>query len=170
MMTRYRFDASQSQFTAQALAAGPTFAVRDFAGRVRFEGGAVAGLRLDLLVEADSLELTDPVSAADRHETEETLRRDVLEVPRYPQVFYEAAGASADLIAQGRYRLRLDGRLSLHGVTRPEAVGAELIVSDEGIRLRGEWSLRLSDYQIRPAKALSDTVRLAFDLAAVPEE
>ena len=90
MTTRYRLEAGQSQFRVQAFAAGmlsflghsPTFAVRDFAGCLRFEGGAVTGMRLELLIEADSLELLDQVSAADRKEIEGALRRDVLEAPR----------------------------------------------------------------------------------------
>ncbi len=47
MTARYRLDPGQSRFTVQAFATGllsflghsPTFAVRDFAGAVRFDGG-----------------------------------------------------------------------------------------------------------------------------------
>ena len=181
MATRYRFDPSRSQFTVQAFAAGvlsflghsPTFAVRDFAGWVAFEGGSVHNVRLELAVRADSLELTDAVSDKDRREIEGTMRRDVLQTTDYPKIAYEAVKVSADSVMRGRYRLRIGGRLSLHGVTRPQPVDAELLVFDDGIRLRGESSLRLSDYQIRPVTALGGTIRLkdelrlSFDLAGL---
>ena len=181
MTVRYRFDPGQSQFGVQAFAAGmlsflghsPTFAVRDFAGGLTTEGGTVTGLALT--VKAGSLQLVDSVSDKDRREIEETMRRDVLETAKFPTIAYEAAKVSADLVAQGRYRLRVGGRLSLHGVTRPQPVEAELLVFDDGIRLRGESSLRLSDYRIRPVTALAGTIKLkdelkvSFDLAGLPE-
>lgn len=183
MTPRYRLDPGESRFTVRAFASGmlaflghsPTFAVRDFSGAVRFEGGTADGLRLELNVRADGLALADPVKDADRHEIEGTMRRDVLETAAYPDVRYEADEASAETMAPGRYRVRIGGRLSLHGVTRPHPVDAELLVFDDGLRLRGESSLRVSDYRIRPVTALGGTIRLkdelrlSFDLAALPE-
>ncbi len=183
MPTRYRFDPGQSRFTVQAFAAGmlsflghsPTFAVHDFGGRLTVEGGA-AGRGLELLVRADTLTLLDQVSAADRREIEGTMRRDVLETARYPQIFYEAAKVAADLVSPGHYRLRIGGRLVLHGVTRPQPLAAVLLVFDDGIRLQGETPLRLSEYRIRPVTALAGTIRLqdevklSFDISGLPEE
>jgi polyisoprenoid-binding protein YceI len=183
MATHYRFDPSRSRFTVQAFAAGvlsflghsPTFLVRDFAGAVSFDGGRVGGMRLELIVKADALELADHVSAADRREIEGTMRRDVLETAAHPEVRYEAGDVWSESVSQGRYRLRIGGRLSLHGVTRHHPLDAELLVFDDGIRLRGESSLRLSDYQIRPVTALAGTIKLqdqlklSFDVAASPD-
>ena len=184
MTARYRLDPGQSRFTVQAFAAGmleflghsPTFAVRDFTGVVSFEGGTASGMRLELTVRADSLTLLDEVKDADRREIEGTMRRDVLEAAAHPEIRYEAAQAAADAVAQGRYHVRVGGRLSLRDVTRQHPVDAELLVFDDGIRLRGETSLRLSEYRIRPVTALGgmirlqDDLRLSFDLAGLPEE
>ncbi len=179
--TRYRFDRGQSRFTVQAYAAGmlsflghsPTFAVGDFAGELTVEGSAVTSLRLT--IRAESLQLVDEVSAHDRSEIEGTMRRDVLEAARFPEIVYETAKVSADAVAQGRYRLRLGGRLALHGVTRTQPVEGELLVFDDGVRLRGETPLRLFDYRIKPVTALGGTIRLkdelkvSFDVAGLLE-
>jgi polyisoprenoid-binding protein YceI len=183
MAARYRFDPSLSRFTVQAFASGllsflghsPTFAVRDFAGFLRFDGSPVQGLKLEVNVKAAALELVENVKPTDRREIEDTMRRDVLETEAYTEITYQATDASANAIAQGRYRLRIGGRLSLHGVTRPHAVDAELLVFDDGVRLRGESWLRLSDYRIRPVTALGGTIKLkdelrvSFDIAGLPE-
>jgi polyisoprenoid-binding protein YceI len=183
MPTRYRFDPARSQFTVQAFAAGmlsflghsPTFAVRDFSGDVTFEGGRASGMGLQLAVRADSLQLVDAVSDSDRRDIEGTMRRDVLATAGNPRITYEAAKVAADVVAPGRYRLRVGGRLALRGVTRPLPVDAELLVFDDGIRLRGETALRLSDYRIRPVTALGGTIKLqdelkvSFDIAGIPE-
>jgi polyisoprenoid-binding protein YceI len=181
MTTRYRFDAGQSRFTAQAFAAGmlsflghsPTFVVRDFRGGVTAEGDTVIGV--DATVLSGSLRLADEVSAHDRREIEGTMFRDVLEAERYPEIAYAAAAVTGGAVARGHFRLHLGGRLSLHGVTRPQPVDAELLVFNDGIRLRGESLLRPSDYGIRPVTALAGTVRLkdelkvTFDLGGLPE-
>jgi polyisoprenoid-binding protein YceI len=131
-------------------------------------------MRLDLNVRADSLALTGEFRPGDREEIEGTMRREVLETAVYSRIRFEAATASSETSSPGRYRVRLDGRLSLHGVTREHPAEAELTVFDDGLRLRGGSAVRLSEYRIRPVTALGGTIRLkdelraAFDLAAVP--
>jgi polyisoprenoid-binding protein YceI len=182
-MPRYRLDPKMSRFTVRAFATGllsflghsPTFAVREFAGSVGFDDSPVRDFQLEAAVRADALELIDDVKPADRREIETTMRRDVLETVTYPEVAYRADVAAAERIDQGRYRLRIAGRLTLHGVTRPHPVEAELLLFPDGIRVRGESGLRLSDYRIKPVTAVGGTIRLkddlqvAFDIAGLPE-
>jgi polyisoprenoid-binding protein YceI len=181
--TRYRFDPGLSHFTVQAFATGilsflghsPTFAVRAFAGVVAFENDQVEGMRLEVTVRADSLQVVDNARDKDRREIEDTMRREVLETAAYAEVRYEGAAAVVETVAPGRHRVRVAGRLTLHGVTRDHPLDVGLLVFGDGIRLRGETPLRLSEYRIRPVTALGGTIRLkdelmlSFDVAAVPE-
>ena len=183
MTTRYKLDPGRSRFTVQAFAAGmlsffahsPTFAVRDFTGTLSFEGGRISGLRLELTIRADSLQLVDNVSAADRREIEGRMRTEVLETTAYPEITFRTTDVSAETLSPGRYRARIGGLLSLRGVTRPHPIDAEVVVYDDGVRVQGESSLRLSDHGIRPVTALGgaiklkDELKLSFDLVAVPE-
>jgi polyisoprenoid-binding protein YceI len=183
MTTHYRFDPSLSRFTVQAFASGllsfvghsPTFAVRQFAGAITFEGGRVEGMRVELVVRADSLELLDEVRPADRDEIEGRMRSEVLETARYPEIAFQSNEVGAEPVAQGRYRLRIGGRLELHEVVRLHQMEAELLVFSDGIRLAGECLLRMSEYHIRPVTALAgairlkDELRIRYDIAAVPE-
>ena len=60
-------------------------------------------------------------------------------------------------------------------MTLPHQIVAELLVFSDGLRLRGEDSLRMSDYRIRPVTALGgaiklrDDLHLAFDIGGLPE-
>jgi polyisoprenoid-binding protein YceI len=132
-------------------------------------------VRLELTVWADSLGLVDDVKPADRQEIETTMRTAVLETATYPEVGYQADDVIADRTDAGRYRLRIAGRLTLHGVTHPHPVEAELVVFSDGVRLRGGAGLRLSDYRIKPVSAVGGTIRLkddlrvTFDIAGMPE-
>jgi polyisoprenoid-binding protein YceI len=184
MTATYRLGPDQSRFTVQAFATGilslfghsPTFCVGEFAGSLGFEENKVSGLRLALTFRSESLALVDRVSEGDRREIEETMRRDVLETAVYPEITYRADGAKYEEIARGQYRVRISGQLLLHGVTRDHPFDTELLVFDDGVRLRGGSQLRLSEYRIRPVTALAGTIKLrdelsvAFDLAGLPHE
>jgi polyisoprenoid-binding protein YceI len=181
---RFLLDPSLSRFAVNVFATGllsflghsPTFAVRDFAGKLSFNGNPERGLQVEIAVNANAIRLVDEVKPADRQEIEATMRRDVLETANYPEIVYRTDGAVAEAIAPGRYRLRLDGWISLRSVTHEHQVDAELLVFGDGIRLRGGSALRMSDYRIKPVTAAGGTIRLrdeldvAFDIAGLPEK
>jgi len=168
MTVRYRFDPGSSRFTVQAFAGGmlsflghsPTFAVRDFAGGMGLTGPTFAGAWLEITVQAGSLELIDAVSPGDRADIEGRMRGEVLETASYREVGFRGTDLSGEQVSVGRYRLRVDGQLSLHGVTNPHRVEAQLVIYEDGIRLSGESALRPSDYRIRPVSALGGGIRL----------
>jgi polyisoprenoid-binding protein YceI len=173
-------DPAHSRFTAQAFAGGllsfaahsPTFAVRNFEGGLRWQPQTSDGADLQVAVRADSLELVDAVRPADRAEIEGRMRREVLEVAAYPEIRFRATEIATAPVAGDRYRLHIVGPLSLHGVTNRLAVEADLFLYNDGVRVGGEFALRLSDYRIRPVTALGGTIklrdqlRLAFDIVA----
>jgi polyisoprenoid-binding protein YceI len=181
---RYRFDPGKSRFTVQAFASGmlsflghsPTFAVRDFTAELRLDPGSPAGAGLEVIVRADSLELVDKVRPADRQEIEGRMRGEVLETAAYPEIRFEAAEVATYPVSQGQYRLRAVGRMALRGVSSRLALEAPLALYDDGVRLGGEFPLRMSEYRIRPVTALGGTIKLrdelrvAFDLVAWKED
>lgn len=185
MSARYVLDKNdgRSRFTVQAFKAGllsafghsPTFAARDYSGAARFGEGGLASFAIDLDVVADSLALLDQVSDADRLEIETRMRDDVLESRSFPEITYKAERLADERLSPGRYRVRLGGPLTVHGVTRPHQVDVDLTVFDDAIRLRGESALRLSEFRIKPVGALAgaiklkDELRVAFDLLASKE-
>lgn len=185
MSARYVFNKSSNQsiFTVQAFKTGllstfghsPTFAVRDYSGEARFGEGGLASFAIELSIVADSLSLLDQVGDADRREIESRMRDDVLETKSFPEISYQAERLADDRISAGRYRVRIGGPLSIHGVTRPHKVDVDLTVFDDAIQLRGDCAVRLSDFQIKPVGALAgaiklkDELRIAFDLFAAKE-
>jgi len=180
MSKRLRVDAEQSRFTVQAFATGvlsflghnPTFGVREFSGHIAFDSDSVSSMRLSLIVNAASLQLLDDVQPADRAEIECRMQADVLDVASFPEIRFESGGASTTPIEKGRHPVEIDGRLTLHGVGRPHCINAELVFTEDGVRIRGETTLRMSDFEIKPVSALGGTIRLRdelklrFDIAA----
>ena len=177
---RYRIDPRQSQFTVQAFAEGllsafghnPTIAVCGFGGDARFVPGTLRQASLLMLVQAGSLAVTGDSSEKDRLEIERAMREDVLEVARYPEIVFMSKGVSASQTGEGRYRVKITGSLSLHGVTRDHLVDADVAVSVGNLRARGESSLRQSDFNIKKVSVMGgtlkvkDEVKLSFNIVA----
>jgi polyisoprenoid-binding protein YceI len=176
---RYLLDASQSRFTVQALVQGtlsalghsPTFAIRAFTGEIRLAPEAIADTAILLTIQADSLALADSVSAKDRDEIESRMRQEVLESAAHPQIVFQSTEITPSKIAEGWYRLGIAGKLSLHGVTNPHRLDAQLRVMDDEIRLSGDCTLSQPAYRIKRVSALGgmitlkDELKIAFDLA-----
>jgi polyisoprenoid-binding protein YceI len=177
---RYRIDPRQSQFTVQAFAEGllsafghnPTIAVCGFGGDVRFVPGTLREASLLVLVQAGTLAVVGDVSEKDRMEIERATREDVLEVARYPEIVYMSKSVSASQAGEGRYRVKITGSLSLHGVTRDHLIDAQVAVGFGSLRARGESSLRQRDYNIKPVSVMGgtlkvkDEVKLSFNIVA----
>lgn len=183
MIRRYSFDPTRGRFTAQTHASGllsalghsPTFVVARYHGSVRFQGDDVGGMELDLTIDADSLSLADAARPADRQEIERRMRVDVLETSRFAEIVYRASCIAASETDASRFQVRVEGPLSLHGVEVRHPIDLELSIAKDGVRLRGESRVRLTDHGIRPVTALAGAIRLkdevhvAFDVTAVEE-
>ncbi len=79
---------------------------------------------------------------------------------------------SIQKISENLYAVTLNGELSLHGVTRALPIAARVTMKGETLRAAGDFSVRQSDYEIRPVSAaggtvkLKDELKLSFDIVA----
>lgn len=178
---RYRLVPDQSTFTVQAFSEGllsafghdPVIAIRDFTGEAQFVPGSFEGASVKLTINARSLALSGDVKEKDRLEIEQAMREEVLEVEKYPEIVFSSNNISTSRLAEGRYRARIIGDLTLHGVTQKNLwISAEVTVQDDSLRGRGDFSLKQRDYGIKPFSAVGGTIKLknelkfAFDIEA----
>jgi polyisoprenoid-binding protein YceI len=172
IVVRYSLDPGRSRFLVRAFAGGllsafahsPTIAIRDFAGEARFSPDSPEAASLSVRVNADSLEVTDDVSAKDRQEIERKMRQEVLETSRYPDVVFESTNVSAKRIDEGEYQAAITGKVSLRGVTSRCVIKARVKIDGDGLRAQGEFPLRQSAFDIKPVTAAAGTIRLKDEL------
>ena len=181
---RYRIDAARSRFVVQAFAEGmlsmfghdPVIAVTGFGGDARCVPGTLADASLLLLVRADSLAVTGKASEKDRLEMERAIREEILETARHPEITFMSANVSATQTAEGKYRVRIDGSLSLRGVTRSHTIHAQVTANGKSLRAQGEFPLRQSDYNIKPTSVaggtlkVKDELKVSFDIVASSQQ
>jgi polyisoprenoid-binding protein YceI len=180
-VVHYHLVAGESTFTVQAFAEGlfsafghdPVIAIRNFSGALLFVPGTFESASLRVTVDANSLAVTGNVKEKDRVDIERTMREQVLEVQRYPEIVFSSNNISASRVAEGRYRARIIGDLTLHGVTQRNLwISAEATVKDDTLRARGDFSLKQTDFGMKPFSAVGGTIKLknelkfVFDIAA----
>lgn len=170
---KYRLNAEQSTFTVQAFAEGlfsafghdPVITIRDFGGEVQFVPGTFEAASLQISINARALAVSGNVKEKDRIEIERTMRDEVLEVEKYPKILFTSTNISASRVADGRYRSRIIGDLTLHGVTQKNLwITAEVTVKEKDLRAEGEFSLKQTDFGIKPFSAVAGTIKLKNEL------
>jgi polyisoprenoid-binding protein YceI len=159
-----------------AMGHNPTIAIRDFTGEGSFDPAFPDQVSLRLQVRADSLEVTDDIKSKDRREIESNMNEKVLESSKYPTIVFESTQVSADQMAEGRYRVAINGNLSLHGAIRPIPVTAQVALLADTLRASGEFSILQSNYGIPPFTAvgggltIKDELKFSFDVVARKQE
>ena len=180
---RYRIVDSKSRFIVKAFAGGVfsafahdhTIAVRDFGGEARFTEGDPKSASLRITIKAASLAVIDKISEADRKEIESTMREQVLEVSKYPDIIFGSTSVSPTKGTDGSYQIDIAGDLSLHGVTRKHRITATVDFAGDALRAKGEFSLLQTDYNITPVSIALGTIRvkdelkISFDIVAIKE-
>jgi polyisoprenoid-binding protein YceI len=92
------------------------------------------------------------VSAGDTRTIEQHLREDVLAVARFPEIRF--VGRILDATPSGGHRV--EGTLTLHGVSRPMRIETRR----DGAFERAEVELEQSDFGIKPFRAMLGALRV----------
>ena len=179
--SRFAIDAGRSTFMVQTFSTGflsvlghnPRIAVRDIRGEVQFAstGGALADVRVDVIIHPRSLEVVDDISDKDRHEIHRQMYDEVVEVERYPEIRYDFSSPKIEGNG-GQYSSVMSGELTLHGETHPFAVPVRVFITGDTLKASGEFSVSQKQYGIVPvtvaggAIKLKDEVKCTFNIVA----
>lgn len=180
-LQRFHLDPAASTFTVQSFAEGllsafghdPLLAVRDFQGEAAFVPGTFENASLKLTINANSLTVVNNPKDKDRLEIEQVMREEVLETSKYPEIMFESSNVSLSPAGANRYRARVIGDLTLHGVTQKNVwVNGEVTISGEDLRVKGEASIKQTDYKIKLVSVAAGTLKIknevkcSFDIVA----
>lgn len=168
----YSMDASQSQFTVHAFASGlaavvahnPKFAIRDFSGEAQFAPDNLRDASIRVRINASSLELMDEVSEYDRGEIDRVMRKEVLEVSRFPEIIYASTRISASRLSENLYATTIAGKLMLHGVTSEMGFSAQVVIGEDTLRGYGSFPVKQTEYGISIASIAGGTLKIRDEL------
>ena len=175
---RYHIESGQSSFMVHAFVGGllsgfghnHNIAIKNISGETEFTDGTVAPASLHMKIEANSLVVTDKISDKDRQTIEKEMRDQVLETGKYPEIIFNSTKIEAAKNSDTQYQAKIWGDLTLHGVTHSIPLNAQLTFDYKTLRARGEFSLKMSDYNIKaPSVAggtitVKDTLKFTFNI------
>ncbi|MDX6305229.1 MAG: hypothetical protein QOI77_2198 [Blastocatellia bacterium] len=175
----YRLDASQSKFIAHAMAGGLFWfkghdhlvAVREFTGEARLDPDAIASSSLQITAKAESMVETSSVFTDPQKQIiNKELREIVLEPDKYPEIVFKSTNVAGKSAGTNQYDLKVEGNLTLHGVTRPITIPVKVTVTGDELRAQGEFSIDRGDYKVKATSAfhglvrVRDKVKFEFDI------
>jgi polyisoprenoid-binding protein YceI len=177
---RYGIDSGVSRVTVRAFASGflsgfghnPVISARDLTGTTDLMDGTLDQAIVRASVKADSLSVENDISDKDRREMQRAMNQEVLEAGKFPDISYECSRVSGNVMGEGQFAFVLEGELTLHGVTRSQAISGRAFLTGDLLRASGEFAVRLSEYKIAPVSAvggglkLKDELKISFDVVA----
>jgi polyisoprenoid-binding protein YceI len=165
----YNLDASRSKFMAHAGAGGLLWfkghdhhlAAQEFTGEVKITPDTITPASLRLVVKAASLHETgSDFTEPQKQIINKELREIVLHPDKYPDITFQSTNITAKASAAGRYEVKIDGDLTLHGVTRRIAIPAVVTLNGDDLRAVGEFSIDRDDYDVKATSAFHGLVRV----------
>src|SRR5829696_3797795 len=169
----YTLDASQSKFMAHANRSGLLWfkghshhlAASEFEGQVELTPDTITPASLRLVVKAASLhetgaDFTEPQKQIINKE----LKDIVLHPDQYPDITFQSTNVTAKALGAGRYEVKINGNLTLHGVTRPITIPATITLNGSTLRAVGEFSIDRDDYKVKATSAFHGMVRVDDDI------
>lgn len=165
----YNLDSSQSKFMAHANAGGLLWfkghdhhlAAREFTGQVEITPDTVTPASLRLVVKAASLHETGTDFTEPQKEIiNKELREIVLHPDKYPDITFQSTSVSVKTSVSGRYEVKIDGDLTLHGVTKRISIPAVVTLNGNNLRAVGEFSIDRDDYGVKATSAFHGLVRV----------
>jgi polyisoprenoid-binding protein YceI len=139
-------------------------------GRIAVDRLAIGRSSVFLEFDAASLKVTGRGEPAeDVPEVQRVMLSErVLDVARYPAIAFQSRSISlAEPARDSSMMLRIDGDLTLHGITRPLTVPARVQLTADRLAGEGKVSFRQSDFGITPVSAGAGTVRVRDQLDVV---
>jgi polyisoprenoid-binding protein YceI len=169
----YNLDASQSKFMAHANRSGLFWfkghshhlAASEFTGQVELTPNTITPASLRLVVKAASLhetgaDFTEPQKQIINKELKEI----VFHPDQYPDITFQSTNVTAKMSTAGRYDVKIDGNLTLHGVTRRITIPAVVTLEGNNLRAVGEFSIDRDDYKVKATSAFHGFVRVDDDV------
>jgi polyisoprenoid-binding protein YceI len=181
---RYVIDSRASRFTVQAFATGllarmghdPIIGIRDFSGEMQFNPDKLEAGSFRLVIKSASLSVQNDISDKDLREIERLMNQEVLETEKFPEIVYEATSISLTRMVDMLSSATLNGKLTMHGVTRNQAIVVRVALLGSMLRASGDFTLDQTDYSIKlvsvagGALKLKDELKFSFEMVARKQE
>lgn len=165
----YGLDASQSKFIAHAHRGGLLWfkghdhliGVREFTGEARLDPNLLANSSLQITAKTASMaETSSDFTDAQKKIINKELHDIVFLPDQYPEISFKSTSVSGKAEGNNQYELKIEGDLTLNGVTRQIKIPTKVIVSGNDLRAQGEFGIDRSDFKVKATSAMHGLIRV----------
>jgi polyisoprenoid-binding protein YceI len=169
----YNLDAGQSKFMAHANRSGLLWfkgkshhlAASDFSGQVQLTPNTITPASMRLVVKAASLHETGAAFTEQQKQIIDKELKDIVFHPdQYPDITFQSTNVTAKSTGTSRYDVKINGNLTLHGVTRRVTIPAVVTLEGNNLRAVGTFSIDRDDYKVKATSAFHGMVRVDDDV------
>jgi polyisoprenoid-binding protein YceI len=169
----YTLDASRSKFMAHADRSGLLWfkgknhhlAASEFTGEVGITPQTITPASLRLVVKAASLHETGAdFTEQQKQIINKELHDIVLHPDQYPDITFQSTNVTAKAAGTDRYQVKIDGDLTLHGVTRRITIPVVVTLSGNDLRAVGEFDIDRDDFKVKATSAFHGMVRVSDEI------
>lgn len=166
---RYRLDASKSKFMVRAFSGGLLWfkghdhhiAVRDFDGEIKLTPQSISPASLEMTIKSNSLvETGDVFTEQQKQIINRELREIVLESENYPAIIFKSTNVTGRLRPDGSFDAKIEGDLTMHGVTRRIVIPARTTLAGSDLRAQGQFTVDRGDFKVKATSAFHGLVRV----------
>jgi polyisoprenoid-binding protein YceI len=153
----------------------PKMIIRELKGNIQADPDSLQNASVEVEIPASSLMVDEEISAKDRQEIQKIMSDEVLEVSRYPVIQFRSKSISVEKVFEGRYRVKIAGDLSLHGMTRPHSFETQVLYSEDQLRAQGDFVIKQTDFGLKLVTAMAgalkvkDELKCSFDVVSYPD-
>ena len=169
----YNLDASQSKYMAHANRSGLLWfkghshhlAASEFTGQVQLTPNTITPASLHLVVKAASLHETGADFTEQQKQIINKELKDIVFHPdQYPDITFQSTNVTAKNSGAGRYDVKIDGDLTLNGVTKRITIPAVVTLQGDNLRATGGFSIDRDDFKVKATAAFHGLVRVDNDV------
>ena len=127
--------------------------------------GSITPASLEITAKAASMvETRDVFTEPQKQIINKELREIVLEPDKYPDIVFKSTSVTGKSTGPDAYELRIEGNLTLHGVTKRITIPTEVTVSGNDMRARGKFSIDRDDFGVKATSAFHGMVRVRNEI------
>jgi polyisoprenoid-binding protein YceI len=141
---------------------GHHIAIPDFNGDAVLDPNSLGNSSLTIIAKSGSMEETSDVfTAAQKQIINKELRDIVLLPDQYPEITFRSTQVTGTSTGPGQYELKINGNLTLLGITHPITIPTKVTVNGDQMRAQGEFSISRGDFKVKATSAFHGMVRVA---------
>ncbi|MGE5365414.1 MAG: YceI family protein [Bacteroidota bacterium] len=129
-------------------------------GYIKWDGEDLTS-KSDLYFEVDLRTLDTGIGLRNRH-----MRDNYLHTDRYPYASFRGRVIKADRKDNNSYNTTTEGKMTIHGVTKPVKIEGIMTYEKNGFRIKSSFSIKLTDYSIEVPKLMFMKISDKIDLVA----